>query len=508
MTSLASKTLDRTLGLLRDFNNAAPATAGVKRGRGGKDRRRGGDSSSVEVESRLAKEWKDLSTPLSPEDPLEIQTREELTRIYKERADRHKAGSGRALAIPRFHRSAKTNEPFSQTLFDAAREKFITLKNRRLLHDEELEHIHLLLRENLTPAPPDDDNGGSAILAKNSLAPASVLQTPIFEGLNYDDFERVGRQVPLKAAHFFSPQIFLCFRRDRHGRISMDEFYKYIDRHCELSLERITFLQFDDDGDGYLREEDLEEYFLAFIQQIPSLHALQKDFQQFYIFTAVRRFFFFLDRHGQRKLAIKDILGSPVFQELQELRRSDWDEELPNFRENWFSAYSSLRVYREYLELDADHNGMLKKSELASYNNGSLTPLFIDRLWQEYRTYGNEMDYKLYLDFSLAMENQKSPQSIRWFWRLLDIRKEGRINATIIKMFFDEVLRGIERANQAVDVTCDDVCDEIFDMVKPADPRFITVQDLIRCGVGDMVISMLIDTSEFLSFEQQEVEGD
>ena len=72
----------------------------------------------------------------------------------------------------------------------------------------------------------------------------------------------------------------------------------------------------------------------------------------------------------------------------------------------------------------------------------------------------------------------------------------------------DEVLRGIEAANQPVDVSCEDVCDEIFDMVKPADPRFITVKDLIKSGVGDTVISMLIDTSDFLSFEQHEAEGE
>ena len=116
------------------------------------------------------------------------------------------------------------------------------------------------------------------------------------------------------------------------------------------------------------------------------------------------------------------------------------------------------------------------------------------------------MDYKQFLDFTLAMENQKTPQSIRWFWRLLDVHKEGRIDATVIKMFFDAVLHGLEAANQPVDVRCEDVCDEIFDMVKPADPRFITVKDLIYSGVGDTVISMLIDTSDFLSFEQHEAE--
>ena len=32
---------------------------------------------------------------------------------------------------------------------------------------------------------------------------------------------------------------------------------------------------------------------------------------------------------------------------------------------NWFSAVSSIKVYGQYLHLDADRNGMLSKEELA-----------------------------------------------------------------------------------------------------------------------------------------------
>ena len=151
------------------------------------------------------------------------------------------------------------------------------------------------------------------------MAPTAVLRAPTFEGLNYDDFQKVGACLPLKAAHLFSPQMFLCFRRDRHGRISVNEFYDYVCRHRDLSEERINLSFYDPNGDSYLRENDLESYFFDFIQNIESLSALQEDFTHFYVFTAVRRFFFFLDRHGQRRLAIKDILASPVFRELQVL---------------------------------------------------------------------------------------------------------------------------------------------------------------------------------------------
>ena len=81
---------------------------------------------------------------------------------------------------------------------------------------------------------------------------------------------------------------------------------------------------------------------------------------------------------------------------------------------NWFSVQSSLQVHDNYLRLDRDKNGMLKKEELVRFSPG-LTSIFIDRVFEEDQTYEGEMDYKNFLDFVLAMENKKSPQSLQYF---------------------------------------------------------------------------------------------
>ena len=43
-----------------------------------------------------------------------------------------------------------------------------------------------------------------------------------------------------------------------------------------------------------------------------------------------------------------------------------------------------------YLQLDTDHNGMLSKDELSQINNGTLTQLFVDRIFEEFRMYRSE----------------------------------------------------------------------------------------------------------------------
>lgn len=183
--------------------------------------------------------------------------------------------------------------------------------------------------------------------------------------------------------------------------------------------------------------------------------------------------------------------------------------------------------------MDKDHNGMLSKSELLSYGTGTLTPAFVDRVFQECLTYGGEMDYKTYLDFVLAMENRREPQALSYFFRILDVKHEGSLNCYAIHYFFRDILKQMQKLNQAnnahssivcafkysrafhvqVDesdvlqdtVKFEDVKDEIFDMVKPEDPLRITLQDLVGCGHGGTVVSILTDLNGFWAYEDREV---
>lgn len=65
-----------------------------------------------------------------------------------------------------------------------------------------------------------------------------------------------------------------------------------------------------------------------------------------------------------------------------------------------------------------------------------MTPVFIDRVFQECLTYDGEMDYKTYLDFVLALENRKEPQSLQYMFRLLDVQGKGYLNIFDLNYFF------------------------------------------------------------------------
>ena len=173
---------------------------------------------------------------------------------------------------------------------------------------------------------------------------------------------------------------------------------------------------------------------MELIPSLPQLEGLEKSFHSFYVCTAVRKFLFFLDPLRTGRVRIQDILACSFLDDLLELRDEDLPKDLQEA--NWFSAPSALKVYGQYLNLDRDHNGMLKKEELSGYGTGTLTKVFLERVFQECLTYEGEMDYKTYLDFVLALENRHEPQSLHYLFRILDINNRGYLDTFCLNYFF------------------------------------------------------------------------
>ena len=195
--------------------------------------------------------------------------------------------------------------------------------------------------------------------------------------------------MPSHCAQFFKPHIFFKFRVDAQGRISVGHLFNYIMKKVSNLQARLSLSLYDPYGSGFLREGDLESYIHELIPTLPQLKKIEEPFYNFYVCTASRKFFFFLDPSRTGKVKIKDIVYSSILSELFELR----DEELAEDYEetNWFSATSVLRVYSQYLNLDKDQNGLLCKEELSNYGRGTLTDAFMDQVFQECHTYDGEM---------------------------------------------------------------------------------------------------------------------
>jgi Ca2+-binding EF-hand superfamily protein len=130
----------------------------------------------------------------------------------------------------------------------------------------------------------------------------------------------------------------------------------------------------------------------------------------------------------------------------------------------------------------------------------------LERIFEECITYDGEIDFKTYVDLIIAMENKKEPQSVAYFFKFLDINGEGFLDTLVLYHFFKALQATIKDGGggqEAIDFY--DVRDEIFDVVKPSITGKITVTDLINCGQGDVVITLLTDAGGFFGYDTREL---
>ncbi|RWS30893.1 serine/threonine-protein phosphatase 2A regulatory subunit B'' subunit gamma-like isoform X1, partial [Leptotrombidium deliense] len=286
------------------------------------------------------------------------------------------------------------------------------------------------------------------------------------------------------------------------GTVSIVNFFNYVMRKVWFQESRIALSLYDSDGQGYLTEDELEAYLSELIPTLTKLGNLDPKFYPFYLCIVVRKFFFFLDSHHTQRIKIVDILESGFLEDLLELR----NENLQKTREetNWFSYDNALRFYSCYISLDENQNGMLSKDEFRKFGNGCFSRLFVDRIFEELLTYNGEIDFKVFIDLILMMENKKEPQSLNLYFHLLDINHEYFIDDFVLKVFLKSLEEKLlEQGHDPLNM--ETVAVEVCDMIKPQNTRKITLKDLISSGQGDVVVTILTDCNGFWCYENREL---
>ncbi|XP_074583954.1 putative serine/threonine-protein phosphatase 2A regulatory subunit B'' subunit TON2 [Curcuma longa] len=425
---------------------------------------------------------------LGSEALMELETKRILLEIFKERQQKNaKAGK-----IPSFYKKKPEEGSISHRVQGLAKYRFLKKQSEILLNADDLDAMWASLRENCVI---DDATGA--------------------EKMNYEDFCHIAslctEQIGPKCRKFFSPSNFMKFEKDESGRIAILPFYLYVMRTVSLTQARIDMSELDEDSDGFLQPHEMEAYIRGLIPNLAQLRDMPGAFIQMYCRIAARKFFFFCDPHRRGKSCIKKVLLSNCLQELMELHQES-EEEVPDTEqaENWFSLTSAQRICDMFLALDKDKNGTLSKQELKEYAEGTLTEIFIERVFDEHVRRskaggGNtrEMDFESFLDFVLALENKDTPEGLTYLFKCLDLQGRGYLSTADIHTLFRDVhQKWIDGGNY--ELCIEDVRDEIWDMVKPVDPLRITLADLLACKQGGTVASMLVDVRGFWAHDNRE----
>ncbi|PQQ06341.1 putative serine/threonine-protein phosphatase 2A regulatory subunit B subunit TON2 [Prunus yedoensis var. nudiflora] len=392
-------------------------------------------------------------TGLGSEALMELETKRILLDIFKEKQQK----SAEAGTIPSFYKKKPEDGSISHRVQRLAKYRFLKKQSDLLLNADDLDAMWVCLRENCVI---DDATGA--------------------EKMNYEDFCHIAsvctEQIGPKCRRFFSPSNFMKFEKDEQGRIAILPFYLYVMRTVSLTQARIDMSELDEDSDGFLQPQEMEAYIRGLIPNLAQLRDMPASFVQMYCRIAAQKFFFFCDPHRRGKACIKKVLLSNCLQELMELHQESEEEVTDTEQaENWFSMASAKRVCDIFILLDKDNNGTLSKQELREYADGALTEIIIERVFDEHVRRGKVGGVS---------------------------SREMDFDTDIHSLFRDVHQKWIEGGNY--ELCIEDVRDEIWDMVKPADPLRITLADLLACKQGGTVASMLIDVRGFWAHDNRE----
>jgi len=339
--------------------------------------------------------------------------------------------------------------------------------------------------------------------------------------LSYDDYvglSRGGEQslVPEKMKRYISSaSVFLTLSRNDSGRILTEDLLHFIQRSMDVEATLLQLMQCASKGlagGGYITEKELERYLFKLIPELSGHEAISRAFYPYYVFTAARRFFFFLDPKRTQRINIKKLGHSTIMEELLYLKRLSHvqnDVDPAQVATNWFSGKNALTLYSLFLDLDKAKNGCLSIDDMLQFPGtpdepAQLTRVALERIFEANITYSPlEMDYKAFLDLCLAIENKTSVESLSYFWRVVDLERTGRLSPATIKSLY----RGVHDALRGVNYdapSADNIVVEVFDLLGCNDPRGPTFADVLKSGQGHVAFSLLLDCGGFWSYDNRE----
>lgn len=126
------------------------------------------------------------------------------------------------------------------------------------------------------------------------------------------------------------------------------------------------------------------------------------------------------------------------------------------------------------------------------------------RIFEELITYEPfELDYKGFVYVVLAVSNIRSPSAARFFWRVLDYDRSGRLTAVKIRFFYNAIAKALRESYEVPSMEL--IVTEVFDMLRIPDSQAgASFEDFVKSKQGHVVISLLLDVNGFWRYDNRD----
>jgi hypothetical protein len=279
-------------------------------------------------------------------------------------------------------------------------------------------------------------------------------------------------------------------------------------------------------GREFLLPVDFQRCVCVLLDVHPGLEFLRQtpEFQQKYADTVVVRIFHGLDTTEEDRISRLQLRRSNF---LDVCREVDQEEDI-NRVLRYFSYEHFYVLYVKFWELDADHDQLLALDDLLKFGSYSLSFRCGERIFQQvarpFRSLNTPTDnrgfplepaiaprrearprmgYEDFVWFLLCSEDEDCPAALRYWFRVADLDSDGFVTETDFEYFFAEQAERLANMGQEA-VRLHDVRCQMFDMLRIARSRPITMSDVANSGMQGNLFNVLFNLNKFLQFEQRD----
>ncbi|CAF0801245.1 unnamed protein product [Adineta ricciae] len=257
---------------------------------------------------------------------------------------------------------------------------------------------------------------------------------------------------------------------------------------------------------SYLTVDDWDYLIQDIIDTHPGLKFLReaREFHSRYIKTVIARIYYNCNRSWSGKLTVQELRRSNFLSILDRIE----EEEDINRIHDYFSYEHFYVIYCKFWELDSDHDLLISRDDLTKHNNGAISNKMIDRIFSgavsnSENMKEGKMSYYEFVWFLMSEEDKRSPTSIEYWFRCMDLDGDGILSMFELDYFYQEQVHKMEIYGIEYMPFEDCIC-QMLDLVKPEEDNKIRLKDLKRCKLTNVFFDTFFNLEKYLDNEQKD----
>lgn len=313
------------------------------------------------------------------------------------------------------------------------------------------------------------------------------------------NFNKLAEELP-DFSYLFSPKVL--------NRSEMTSKYDFMSYHyCEFvrkcqNIQNAVLCMIEvipHFSNHFILQEDFEKFIDAYKTKIHALESQKSTsmskFKSYYSRIVSTYFSFFNSNCLRDRFETKTIIFSEMFQQFIDMDNMERQN-------NPFTTTKTMPIYTSFQKMDKDKTGKLSIEQFKNFEGYKFTDVFLERLFEVLQLIDGEIDFSEYTRFYIALNNIKTPQGTKYFFRIFDLNNDGKIDQSDINFFYKEILN--EYLNSAKDPkytgNFDYFLSQLFDIIS-CQSTDVTEKLLIDSNNQDVFFKILFDVSTFIKWE-------